>query len=301
MHKADLTTEIVKVLLYADIFSYPLREEEIIDRLSISDVSLVAIRSELTRLTERNSIFCFNDFYSVRNDQGLATRRLAGNRMAEELLPLALKKCEFIAKFPFVRAVYISGSLSKKYMDAESDFDFFVITAPGRLWIARMIHVMYKRLFLGNSRKHFCINYYISENNLHIEEQNIFTATELSTVIPVSGNHYQQLLESNRWLREYYPNFKPVERPMVEAASNRVQKFFEALINPLGNWLDQFCMRIFQSRAKRLYGKQLTSSDFAIAFKSRKDVSKGHPYNYQGKVTTIYQNRVEEFLSKNEM
>ena len=82
----------------------------------------------------------------------------------------------------------ISGSLSKGYYDDDGDIDFFIITSPKRLWIARTFLILYKKIFLLNSRKYFCVNYFISSNALEIEEKNIFTATELTTLLPMFGN-----------------------------------------------------------------------------------------------------------------
>src|SRR4029453_8923510 len=90
-----------------------------------------------------------------------------------------------IASFPYVRCVCISGSLSKKYFDDTTDIDFFVITKPGRLWVCRTFLILFKKLFLLNSKKYFCINYFIDSDNLEIPDQNIFTATELTTLIPM--------------------------------------------------------------------------------------------------------------------
>ena len=95
-------------------------------------------------------------------------------------------------------------------MDEKSDLDFFIITAPKRLWIARTLLVMYKRFFLFNSHKYFCVNYFVDEDHLEIEEKNLFTATELATVIPLYGQvHYTNLLKANPWLKRFFPNYTP--------------------------------------------------------------------------------------------
>src|SRR5690606_3777846 len=103
-----------------------------------------------------------------------------GNLMANKFSDIARKKAKLISQFPFVRGVMASGSLSKGYADEKSDIDFFIITIPNRLWIARTLLVLYKRIFLLNSHKFFCVNYFVDEKHLGIEEKNLFTATELA-------------------------------------------------------------------------------------------------------------------------
>ncbi len=57
------------------------------------------------------------------------------NRLAEIRLKDAKKYARVIANFPFIQAVFISGSLSKHVMKPNSDIDFFIITKPDRLWL----------------------------------------------------------------------------------------------------------------------------------------------------------------------
>src|SRR5687767_3468798 len=195
--------QILRTLLYFDIFNYPLKSEEVFNFLGIPALDKSIVASRLRSLTDQKVIFQFGELFSLKNDKALIERRLKGNKEADKYLILAKKKANFIAKFPFVRAVLASGSLSKGYMDEGSDLDFFIITAPGRLWIARTLLVLYKRVFLANSHKHFCVNYFIDEKHLEIEEKNLFTATELATVIPLYGSQqYENLQGINSWLAE---------------------------------------------------------------------------------------------------
>ena len=143
-----LDEQILRTLLYFDIFNYPLKSEEVFKFLGIPALDKSIIPSRLNSLRDQKIIFQFGEFFSLKNDNSLIDRRLKGNKEADKYLILAQKKANFISKFPFVRAVLASGSLSKGYMDEGSDLDFFIITAPNRLWIARTLLVLYKRVFL---------------------------------------------------------------------------------------------------------------------------------------------------------
>ena len=126
----------------------------------------------------------------------------------ETLCPKLIKVSRKIAKFPYVKGVCLSGALSKGFYDDDGDFDFFIITKPNRLWIARTILVLYKKIFLLNSKKYFCVNYFISTDKLEISEQNLFTATEIATLIPLYGTDtFKEFLEAkNPWAAPYFPN-----------------------------------------------------------------------------------------------
>jgi hypothetical protein len=202
-----------------------------------------------------------------------------------------MEKAKFIASFPFVRGVLATGSLSKGYMDEESDLDFFVITSPRRLWITRTLLVLFKRIFLGNSHKFFCINYFIDEDHLEIEEKNIFSATELVTILPlVNKNLYIRLLsENDHWLTRFLPNYRVRNTALVhEVPRGLMKRSFERGINVFGGRiLEKFCMWITMRRWRTRYWEAYSREDFNLAFKSREYVSKNHPKNYQKKVMDL--------------
>jgi hypothetical protein len=296
-----LSKSILKTLLYFDIFQYPLTRTEIFKHLSTNHVTPNEVAMELASLSNQSLVYPMADFFSVQNNSGLGSRRMKGNQMASESLLLAKKQGALISKFPFVRAVLASGSLSKDYMDEHSDLDFFVITKPNRLWIARMLLVLYKKIFLYNSHKYFCINYYIDEDHLEIDEKNIFTATELVTLIPLYGKeHYGQLIVANQWIKKYLPNH--TGRSVDHVAAHRpswMKRRLEDVINLVGaNYLEQVFMGLLANRWEKRYRPAYSKPDFEVAFKAKEYVSKGHPNNHQKKILEAYEQKLTEFGSR---
>jgi hypothetical protein len=297
-----LTESIVNTLLYFDIFHYPLTTAEIFQYLQTNHVQESDVQTKLDLLVSDSVLFRLGKFYSPQNNPDLEARRLKGNNLAHQCLSLARKRAKLISRFPFVRAVMISGSLSKGYMDEKSDFDFFIVTEKERLWIARTLLVMYKRIFLFNSHKYFCVNYFVDSANLEIEEKNLFTATELATLIPiVDEGHYPALMTTNTWLATFFPNYSP--RTLVDTLpldQNRAKSLFESFINLLfGKYWEKIFMHATLSRWKKKYGEQYDKADFAVAFKSKEYVSKNHPNNYQRKVMELYKEKMSSFSKLN--
>lgn len=301
-HYTTLDQSIIRTLMYYDIFNYPLKSREVFQFLGIGDVTKEEVTAALNALAGQQYLYRFGELYSLQPDEKNVHRRLNGNAEAEKWLPMANKMAAFISGFPFVRAVMASGSLSKDYMDENSDLDFFVVTAPNRLWISRTLLVLYKRIFLNNSHKFFCANYFVDTQHMVIEEQNLFTATELATVIPLQGaEYYEQLLKKNNpWLLRYFPNFVP--RPAKEVPAARtglLKKIMETTLNIFfGNALERFFMFLTLRRWKKLYQESYDAADFRIAFKTKKYVSKNHPKNFQKKVMERYQQKLEAFAKK---
>jgi len=289
-HDTVLEDQVIKTLLYFDIFNYPLKSVEVLKFLR-RESSVEQVTQCLNELTKKQSVFRFGDLYSLHEEENNIMRRRAGNAAAEKWLAIAKKRASFIAKFPYVRAVMASGSLSKGYMDEKSDLDFFVVTAPGRLWVARTLLVMYKRMFLGNSHKQFCVNYFVDETHLEIEEKNLFTATELVTLLPLYNHDaYKAVIHSNGWVRHFFPNFECAAPDGQQAKRSAiVRNTMELLIAPVSVLFDRFFMWISLRRWHRLYGKQYSKEDFQIAFKTRRHVSKNHPSHYQKKILGLYE------------
>ena len=198
---------ILKVLAYFDIFQYPLTAAEIKKYLDqpLHDHDL---EHTLRHLLHDQHIYQLGEFYSLHNNPLLALRRREGNQRAAKLMPRAMKAGRFLYQFPFVSAIGISGSLSKNFADERSDVDFFIITKANRLWIARTLMHLFKKLtFLTGHQHYFCMNYYIDETALRIEDENIYTALEIATLVPVAGNQAaDQFFVHNKWRTRFFPN-----------------------------------------------------------------------------------------------
>lgn len=275
---------ILKVIIYFSIFKYPLNKSEIFSFSAAKN--MVDVEFELNNLVENGIIFKHGDYYSDVDDETLVARRLKGNNMAKAIMSKALERAKLIMSFPFVEAVAISGSLSKGYYDNDGDIDFFIITKPKRLWLARTLLVTYKKLVLLNSRKHFCVNYFISSNRLTIAEQNTFTATELLTLIPVYGKStFNKFLSKNMWAKDLYPNKKVNKSFLSEGIKKPLwSKSLTILLNnSMGKRIDNLLKKMTLKKWQTKF-KHLNKSDFEVAMKSTNDVSKHHPQNFQDKV-----------------
>jgi hypothetical protein len=293
---------IMKTILYYDIFDYPLKASEVFRFLGTNGVSEKDVHQTLEVMVAQQNLYQFGEFYSLQPSEATISRRIKGNKEAKKWMVLARAKATFISRFPFVRAVMASGSLSKDYMDETSDLDFFIVTVPGRLWICRMMLILYKRIFLKNSHKLFCVNYFVDTTHLEIEEKNLFTATELATVIPLYGAAYYGELQrvNQHWLATFFPNYKPRATDGVPASRNsKLQKCCEWIINFLGgDLLDKWCMKMTLNYWKKQYEKKYAVDDFKVAFKTKHYASKNHPRNFQKKVMERYAQKLQEFGKK---
>ncbi|MER3498952.1 MAG: hypothetical protein C4308_10130 [Chitinophagaceae bacterium] len=180
-------TSVLATLAYFDLFHHPLTIGEL-SRFAPVSYQVGQLENIISELLSQRVIYRLGEFYSLSPNYFLQQKRELGNSRAEKLLPGAKKIGRFLFQFPFVKAIAISGSLSKNYSEKNGDVDFFIITAVNRLWIARSLMHAYKKLMMLLGRQHlYCMNYYVDESALVIAEQNFYTAVEITTVIPCAG------------------------------------------------------------------------------------------------------------------
>jgi hypothetical protein len=290
-----LRSSILRTLAYYDIFSYPLTAEEIYLNLGVNHTSPVEIKSELEKLSSDNIVFCKGEFYQLEDDDKYIYRRSAGNKLAEKRLKTARRVSSFISRFPFIRGILLSGSISKGFMEEDADIDYFVITHPNRVWFSRFILMVFKKIFLFNSRKIFCINYFVDTEHLEIEEKNIFTATEIVTLLPTFGvNIYENFYNKNLWTRNFYPNFPMRDtKNILDRKNGIIKSLLEKILgNKIGDKFDDFAMALFERFNKTKY-KDYDREDFKLAFKSSKNESKHHPKFFQRKVLQEFDHKLQ--------
>jgi hypothetical protein len=300
---SEIKQNIIATLAYFDLFNYPLTGAEVYLFLK-NKYSYESFDEGLKCLLVSGLIYQFDAFYMLKNDQYLAVRRVAGNKKAAELIKIAEKVGSILIKFPYVRGIAISGSLSKNFADENSDIDLFIITAKNRLWVARTIMHCFKKLtFLVNKEHYFCMNYYIDEQQLEIAEKNIYTAIEIGTLIPLQGDFvFEKFYSANSWTRNFLPNKHMRVASAKPVKTSFLKTLFEWLLNnPIGNAIDKLLMKITANRwLKKTMHKKLNSHGMVMGMVTGKHYSKPDPKNFQSKLLTRYENKLFHIMQEHE-
>lgn len=283
------------------MFRYPVTAEEI--RLFLDHTTdPLTIEMALGSLTAKKQVFALDEFYSLQNDISLIERRRKGNAHAEELLSIAYRIGRRLYKFPFVRGVGISGSLSKNYADADADIDFFIITASDRTWLARtLLHLLKKISFLSGKQDWYCMNYFIDEKALIIAEKNIFTATEVATLKPVCGPALAGFNMANSWAFDLLPNHRRDKTGYTKEVYDTwykriVEKIFS---NGIGERLDNYLMRVTVKRwQKKEQDHQLNSKGDPVGIVAGKHFARPNPEHLQRKLLGMFNSRLQDMEEK---
>jgi len=294
---------ILRILLYYDIFRHPLKPYEIFSLLPQNSISLSELNNILEDHILSNHISFKEGYYFVGQNDSYVDLRNKKEFFSKRAWTYARIVTHIIKRFPFVRAVFVTGSLSKNSSLPNSDLDFMVVTKSNRLWVCRTLLMLFKKLFLLNSYKYFCINYFISEDSLEIEEKNIFTATEIVHIKSTYNTDLmKKFLEFNKsWLKKYFPNYRsgdPYFHSSGFKVNNKIsylQKMLEVFFSGKpGGKLDSYLRDITRAHWNKKYF-YINKNEREHMFKSTINVSKAHPGNMQKVILNKYKERLKNF------
>lgn len=288
---------ILATLAYFDLFDYPLTIDEVFLYLP-GKCDLEEFEYALRGLLIDRLIYKLDQFYTLKNDYLLIERRIRGNNQAAALIGAARKVSDRLIRIPYVRGIAISGALSKKFAADDADIALFVITAKNRLWIARtLVHGFKKITSRVNKQRCFCTNYYVDEQALQIREKNIYTATEIATLIPLHGDTvFEHFYNANAWTMHYLPN-KCMRLSTARAVkSGLLKRTLEMLCNNrAGNLLDGMLMNM---TAKKWWKNKpvKTQNKHDIGISADKHCAKPDPKNFQNRLLMKYARKLTQLL-----
>jgi predicted nucleotidyltransferase len=287
--------EILATLSYFDVFDYPLTQTEIAQFLKTMYCPQ-EFAEGLHNLTMESWVYKFDEFYMLQDDYALVQRRRQGNQKARILLKTAEKIAALLSAFPFVKGVAVSGSLSKNFADEDSDIDFFIITEKNKLWLARtFMHCFKKIAILFKKQDWFCMNYYIDEAMLQIKEKNIYTATEVATLLPLRGIPvFEEFFKNNQWSKAFLPN-NSLRISYVEEAKNPfLKRMIEFVLrNPAGNLLDLLLMKLTLYRwNKKTKAGKVNKRGVVMSMDASRHYAKPNPMAFQKRFMELYEKKI---------
>lgn len=197
----------VQAVAYSDIFDYPLTAADLHRYLSGAPIAPADFECLLRHgplVPEHLSEF--DGFYTLPGREAIIATRRQRESEAARLWPRALHYGRLLASLPFVRMVAVTGELAVNNVQPGSDIDYFIVTEPGRVWLARAsaIGVVHYAARRGDI---VCPNYLVSERALALADRNLYTAHELAQMVPISGfETYRRLRVQNSWAEEILPN-----------------------------------------------------------------------------------------------
>ncbi|MCL4262635.1 MAG: hypothetical protein KJ069_05450 [Anaerolineae bacterium] len=285
-----LETAVWRTLAYVDVFDYPLTAVEIHRYLAETPATLPEVERVLTNKRFITQHLCrVGPYYALPGREQTAAIRQERSRQARQLWPVALQYGRLLASLPFTRMVAVTGSLAVDNVAPDGDIDYLLVVGNGRVWLNRAFAITIVRLAARRGYT-LCPNYILAERALHFAEHNLYTAHEVTQMIPLSGLAvYTKIRQMNSWTHTFLPNAVGLPRNIEygRIPHQRLQRLAELpLRTPLGRWLDQWEME--RKIRKFQYHPRSTETDFSP------DWCKGHFDAHKQYTLTAYQTRLRE-------
>lgn len=247
---SQIEQAVVRTVVYADVFEYPLQATEVHRYLHGVAASPEETSAALARCsTLGGALSNRKGYYMLRGREGLVEVRQRRAALADQLWPAAVTYGHLIAGFPFVRMVAVTGSLAWHNIDDSPnndhppDIDYMIVTEPGRLWLCRWVIGALRHLLRLRSI-FICPNYIVSTRALAVADRNLFTAYELARMTPIAGlGMHRRLRRANPWVHAYLPNVGEPPRLTERAARFRPRRR-----NPLPARLARLARQVLGSR-----------------------------------------------------
>lgn len=218
----ELAQSASKTLAYFDLFNYPLTKEELYDFLwqppavSYADF-LLENRHAPAGLAITSK---FGYFFLAGKEKNIELRRK--RLVVSELkLKIARKAAKKLRSVPFLKAIFVCNSVGFEQAADASDIDFFIITDPGRIWIARFFANFILLLFglrvtAKSAKNKICLSFFADSEHLDMSrvktiEDDVYLVYWLCRLFPLydPDNFFAKLSEANKWMKQFTPNFNP--------------------------------------------------------------------------------------------
>ncbi len=231
----SLDEAILRTLIYADLFQFPMTAREIQRYLigcaaTLDDVQKRLAESDWLAVRIASAGVYYAPIEAAAHS---VPERLRHETASQQLWPIAERYGRLLAYVPFVRMVALTGALAMRNAKPDDDIDYLLVTTPRRVWLARALVVVIVRVARLRGIQ-LCPNYVLAETALEQKQRDLYIAHEVTQMIPLTGtNVYCALRAANIWTDDLLPNTRFEAEPDSEAHPQGAAR----LVQRLGEWL----------------------------------------------------------------
>lgn len=254
MELQPLEKAILYTLTYTAQFSFPLTKREIWARLirrldpdaeillATPKVTFLDFSHALHHLQETHILSQKNEWLCVSGNETTIALRQRRQKIADAKWQEVTEVVRALQKFPWIEAVYITGSLAMNNVEEPDDIDFMIITSPQRLWLTRLWLTWYafthgkRRSWQGEEPRSWCLNVWVDLSQLQIfsADQSLYIAYELVQARCVfdRGFVHARLQQHTPWVKDFLPNIKWGEDglpPSLRLTFRRLSMFWDLM------------------------------------------------------------------------
>ncbi len=273
----NLRNALLATIAYYNVLDFPLTALEAYKFLvnparlehvhpSIGSITFADVVGTLDALVNSGQLIEQQGFYVLPGREHLIAQRLEREKIASRKFKRLRRLAQWFQLVPYLRGMWVSGSLALGNATPESDYDVLAVTHAGRLYSCRMFLSLLASLLGARRTRHdeaapdkFCFNHYITERSLHIPYQSLYTAQMYAGLKPLimDPGVAERFYFENVWLNKFIYTFRPGaeflrrhvrERPILRSCSRLTERVLDTLF---GDALERI-LRKYQQRRIRL-------------------------------------------------
>jgi hypothetical protein len=245
---------IIRTLIYADIFDFPLTIQEIHKWLISKKTQPRYIEKALKKEDLRFKIEDLGGYYFLNGRKNIVRLRKERQKSSYIYIRKAKIISWFLKLIPWIKLVGVSGGLAMENAGKSDDIDLFIICSKKRLWISRLFTLIILSI-LGQRRKRrdlkkqasgkICTNLFLEEDQLEQKSKDLFTAHEVlqMKVIWQRGGIYSKYLADNEWVFKFLPNWVSDEIMNYKFRIKSYSKQNHNLLNFLENLIKRWQLK----------------------------------------------------------
>jgi hypothetical protein len=256
---SNLHRQIIATVVFFDIFDCPLTDWEIWKYLP-QPASLLEVRLALTVLESETRVARDGGWYFLPGREELVGTRQRRYAYFDRKLRRAKWLSAILISIPWVRLVTVGNLIGDRNWRQESDIDFFIVTAPNRLWLSRLlcagiVKILGLRPAPGRSQDKACLSFFVAADGLDLGRCRLGSAYADDPyfsywlaglfVLRDKDNLYRRLLAANSDTLAGLPNWP-------QSQNLEVAKLTPEPVPVVASWLDRVEDLAFAWQAKRL-------------------------------------------------
>jgi hypothetical protein len=313
----SLERSILATLAFYDSFDFPLTLLEIRKflvhprRLSsgnFKNPTLGEILATLGDLVAQGLILSADGFYALSGKEKSLALRLSREKTSAQKWKKLVRYAKYFQLVPYLRAVFVSGSMALNNSGSGSDLDVLVVMKSGRIYIGRALLSLVASLMNRRRKRYdkkapdkFCFNHYLTPDGFKIKHQSIYSAHNYANLVPIFGdnNLIEDFYDQNDWIKKYIWDFKKPDKLQRKVVIESKLFLFLAKTGELllNNWIgDQIekILRWYQQRrikknpATYEPGGRVIFNDQELEF---------HPRSFELKLLQYYNDYLKEIIA----
>jgi hypothetical protein len=244
---------IARSVLYASLFDYPLTLAQLRQTLIESVQTPSQILATYERSDALRAVVEYREgFFFPEGRHDLVEERRRRESRSRAFLRRHRQLLTLVCAIPYLRMVALSGSIAHLNLEGDGDLDLFIVTRGRRVWSVTVAVVLLAKLM--GRRRIVCANFVVADSRLALEQQDLFTASQIVHLKPLMGpDVLRRLVAANPFVARFYPNFHSTDPSSVQVRRSRLVSGAKAAVE----WLAALPSLAVESGCRRTYSAYL--------------------------------------------